>query len=70
MSSSTNSFLRGQRKTDLLELAEAVGFKKYVGPSCPISGHTTLKSMASPFCGDLVLLEVQRHAVAHVVGLL
>lgn len=35
MSSSTNSFLRGQRKTDLLELAEAVGFKKYVGPSCP-----------------------------------
>lgn len=30
MASSTNSFLRGQRKPDLLELAETVGLKKYV----------------------------------------
>lgn len=34
MSSSTNSFLRGQRKTDLLELAETVGLKKYVATFC------------------------------------
>lgn len=30
MSSSSNSFLRGQRKSDLLELAETVGLQKYV----------------------------------------
>lgn len=30
MSSSSNSFLRGQRKSDLLELAETVGLEKYV----------------------------------------
>lgn len=30
MSSSSNSFLRGQRKSDLLELAETVGLRKYV----------------------------------------
>ena len=30
MSSSSNSFLRGQRKSDLLELAETVGLEKYI----------------------------------------
>lgn len=30
MSSSSNSFLRGQRKSDLLELAGTVGLEKYV----------------------------------------
>lgn len=30
MSTSTNSFLKSQRKSDLLELAEEVGLKKYV----------------------------------------
>lgn len=30
MSSSSNSFLRGQRKSDLLVLADTVGLKEYV----------------------------------------
>lgn len=34
MSSTTNSFLRGQRKTDLLELAGEVGLEKYVHFPC------------------------------------
>lgn len=36
MSSSSNSFLRGQRKSDLLELAETVGLEKYVRALFPL----------------------------------
>ena len=33
MSTSSNSYLRGQRKSGLLELAETVGLTKYVNTS-------------------------------------
>lgn len=40
MSSTTNSFLRGQRKTDLLELAQEVGLQKYVRFCYSVSAAT------------------------------
>lgn len=38
--SSSNSWLRGQRKTELVELAENVGLQKYVAfcPTCSFVG--------------------------------
>jgi hypothetical protein len=53
MSSSSNSFLRGQRKSDLLELAETVGLEKYVQDSfllklsCPVGNFFATRRLAS-----------------------
>lgn len=54
MSSSSNSFLRGQRKSDLLELAETVGLEKYVRRlfllklSRPLEDFFATRGLASP----------------------
>lgn len=50
MSTTTNSFLRSQRKSDLLELAETVGLKKYVMSESYCAHRNVLYSAAINLC--------------------